>query len=1318
MFLDEMSGKLSFNNIDKALVVNGKELQSDMKFRRLYAAPDTIDGQLYIDAFINLDDINDLDALKELGVMVQCSFKCGILTASIPADRILEVAALDNVKGIEVSPLMVPTTDEARRLTHIDDVLTLSAEAVRQGLTSPYDGTGVLLGIVDDGIDFQHIAFKNADGSSRICRAYVYNGSGEHIYTSVSADNGPTTDDNTEDHGTHTASTAGGSSVIINGNDVTVTTNHSQATYGGMAPGASLYLAGVKNLNTNGLINATNYMVEYADSNHMPIVVSNSWGSQIGPHDGTGYMARTYNDLFNDSHPNRIVLFAAGNDAGKSKNDEGGGFHLHGSSSSTNPLGTILRSSAYTDTDGGLVYKGACAYATVCSTNVSNVAVRLLVLDTATGDVLASTTVSPTSSGQAITSLEDYYTGTIIAYFDNVNSSKAEMLIYAENNYVSTNYTCESEYCRSGHTLAIEVYPTNGSTARVDIWGGNSCYLTNHLITTGHNWTAGSDDMCVSDESTIANVISVGAYVSKNRYTNYENTTYVAPSLTMGDIAPFSSYATPDESPTGLRYPWITAPGARLAAGVNHYHTTDVDSYSYYNSRNLVLNSPTSPYAMMQGTSMATPVVAGIVALWLQEANEHGQSLTISDVKEIMSRTAITDSYTDGAYAARFGNGKINSLGYVPPSWQGSGTTQAPYLISNVAELNQLSRLVNDGNEYSGTHFRLTDNITYPHTTLWNDAASTEDNFTAIGHAVSNSEYIAFKGHLNGDGHTVSGIRIYKDGTGLSDCHQGLFGIIEEGSVSGVTLTDTRITGSSMSGGIAGKNNGSTVTDCHVGPTVEIHSVQSATNYHGGIVGSNTGNGTVSLCSSSATLSIAEGCTSCEHYGAIAGNSLGTLRDNLTNGATIPTVRNNHYGAIVGQNNNGVLQRNYYYNCTVAGVTNASNVGCSNADITTNDGAVPVPTVSVGNGSWHAIATPMHDRGSDELAIANTPGLTSGSYDMFYFDEATGIWRNRKQSEGTAAGFNTLGLGQGFIYRRTGGTSIPFVGFANSGTVETAITASCADNNLKGFNLIGNPYPHNISRSNLSGSNLSDGYYALQPNGTWLARTTEEIGIGQAFMVQTNSSGTVTFSETSGGGNTKSSSSTLTITVTCGEFEDAAYVIFGHGEGLRKIAHMNSSAPMLSILQDGTNYAITSTERNIEAIPLSFHSANSGEYTITVSASYSAPYLHLLDLATGADIDLLHQPSYKYTHSDNLSVSERFLVRLTSNGEKPFAYQNSNAIVVAGEGTLQVFDIMGRLLFAKEIPHSGFSIPNTQFPHAGVYLLRLNGKTQKLVIRF
>ena len=674
MFLQELNGDLTFERDTKAekqlglIPIDDSWLRKTRNGGRLYAAPDTIDGKAYIAAYLRLHDASAVSEVEALGVILQSKFNNGLYTSLIPVEKINDVAAVSNVKRINVSPLRKLMTKKARQATNVDDLLTVSADAVNEGISTKYDGTGVVLGIIDTGIDFNHIAFKDKNGNSRIKQAYVYNGSTATTYTGSSITS-TLTDDNSEDHGTHTSTTAGGSSVTVSGTTVTVTDDHANATYGGMAPGADLYLAGINGLASTYLDNAVNAMCNYADQQGKPLVVSNSWGSQIGPHDGTGDEADVYNSLFGDSHPNRIALFAASNDGGKSKDGEGGGYHVSGTASSSSPLSTILRSATYTNTDAGYFYQGIIANAWARSTSVSKLAVKIIVLDSSTGAEKTSVTV--TSQG-SVSGLSSYYSGTLYVYYDQVESDKTQVLLYSSNGITSksTSTTTQngSTYYKSKYTLAIQVYPTSGSSI-VDIWGGSYGYFTNHLTTSGYTWKAGSDDMCVSDEATMPSVISIGAYVTANTWKDYNGTSHdMSDEYTVGDIAGFSSYATAAESPDGKQYPWITAPGARLAAGVNHNHTASVDDYSYYDtySEDLVVNSTTNPYAMMEGTSMATPTAAGIVALWLQaslDANAVHKNLTVNDVKTIMQETAINDSYTTtGANASHFGNGKIDAL--------------------------------------------------------------------------------------------------------------------------------------------------------------------------------------------------------------------------------------------------------------------------------------------------------------------------------------------------------------------------------------------------------------------------------------------------------------------------------------------------------------------------------------------------------------------------------------------------------------------------------------------------------------------------------
>ena len=273
----------------------------------------------------------------------------------------------------------------------------------------------------------------------------------------------------------------------------------------------------------------------------------------------------------------------------------------------------------------------------------------------------------------------------------------------------------------------------------------------------------------------------------------------------------------------------------------------------------------------------------------------------------------------------------------------GAGTAEDPYKIYSAEQLNQLAYNVTSGKtSYEGKFIKLMNDIDFSPETDWNDATSTENNFKAIGYyRYPNSRY--FLGDFDGDGHTISGIRIYM-GTKYNESNSGgLFGAIgSSGNIHDVILADTRITAFNYSGGIVGYNDGGTITRCHVTSTVDIHAKAEDADYHGGIAGYNQ-SGTVSYCTSAATISILASVPYCTSYGGIiGGNYKGTQSNNLAIGVSLSAAYDSKHGAITGEKSNSTnMLNNYYIACTVAGTANATGVGYITGDITNNDGAVP-----------------------------------------------------------------------------------------------------------------------------------------------------------------------------------------------------------------------------------------------------------------------------------------------------------------------------------------------------------------------------------------
>ncbi len=268
-------------------------------------------------------------------------------------------------------------------------------------------------------------------------------------------------------------------------------------------------------------------------------------------------------------------------------------------------------------------------------------------------------------------------------------------------------------------------------------------------------------------------------------------------------------------------------------------------------------------------------------------------------------------------------------------AWDGTGSFNDPYQIKTTGDLNQLASDVNGGTGYEGTYFKLMNDINFNPSTPWNDFANNENNFTPIG---GNQKF--FEGNFDGNGKTISGIRISINNEDHGNVLRGLFGnITSAANIHDLTLTDTRITGYNAIGGIVGHSEG-TITNCHIANNVAIQSVynQSDNAYSfGGIAGDN--GGTITNCTSAVTITISG--TAGTKYGAIAGYNSGVMADNFANGATILAASVNSHGAIAGDSYYGTLTCNLYYNCTVAGVSSATGVGSHNADVAADNGAMP-----------------------------------------------------------------------------------------------------------------------------------------------------------------------------------------------------------------------------------------------------------------------------------------------------------------------------------------------------------------------------------------
>ena len=248
------------------------------------------------------------------------------------------------------------------------------------------------------------------------------------------------------------------------------------------------------------------------------------------------------------------------------------------------------------------------------------------------------------------------------------------------------------------------------------------------------------------------------------------------------------------------------------------------------------------------------------------------------------------------------------------------------YEIATTTDLDYLALYITGGDDGSGITFKQTADIAYAHSSAWN-TVNGENNFTAIG-GYGNS----FCGTYDGQNHTISGIRIYKNGNTNYDTSQGLFGFISSGAiVKKVILADARIIGYDNTGGIVGYNCG-TIEDCRVESNVNILSVRQSSAV-GGIAGISNGNNTTGVAISRCTFKgrVKHTAANSTNVGGIVGTLTNCPVSNcLVLGAYVDG--NAYSGAIAGyKTSNSTLTANYYHDSEVSNTDNRSgayiNVG-------------------------------------------------------------------------------------------------------------------------------------------------------------------------------------------------------------------------------------------------------------------------------------------------------------------------------------------------------------------------------------------------------
>ncbi len=106
------------------------------------------------------------ERLRMLGVTIREEIG-RILILTVPAESLMALDDIDEIESVSADQMNQTMNNIAREKSRVTEVAT-PEKAQQNNLPQAYTGKGVLIGLVDTGIDFNHAAFRNADGSTRI----------------------------------------------------------------------------------------------------------------------------------------------------------------------------------------------------------------------------------------------------------------------------------------------------------------------------------------------------------------------------------------------------------------------------------------------------------------------------------------------------------------------------------------------------------------------------------------------------------------------------------------------------------------------------------------------------------------------------------------------------------------------------------------------------------------------------------------------------------------------------------------------------------------------------------------------------------------------------------------------------------------------------------------------------------------------------------------------------------------------------------------------------------------------------------------------
>ncbi len=518
-------------------------------------------------------------------------------------------------------------------------------------------GEGVVVGVVDTGIDVSHPTFRQpGTGKTRIAWLLA-GGTPRGMHADLEdrfgclGDLGPcavwsaddidaaleSSDDegtplpaglrDASGHGTHVAAIAAGNGPwpAAHADPLAV------PKYLGLAPKATLVIAAPASAGgfaDPDILNGSAFIFDRADAMGLPAVVNLSLGGDFGPHDGTSMLEKALATLVGDDRPGHAIVVSSGNSAGLIPiGDDLAGGHTE---ARVRPHASVRVPLVMAAPSGG------SAYVWITMRAGDDVSVGVEGLD-------GETWISPVAPGEESGFEEGTSTAVVI---NNLVNGRSELT--GDTN--GAVLVIEGEFAEHGEDVAVLLEGEGDAQLWVTPADGIALFRR------------GVSEGTVAVPATHPRLCAVGSSISRTMWKTLDGETLSAGAIGDDDLGGISDFSSCGPTPSGVPKPELVAPGQFIVSAVAADADPRTSDAGIFESQCpgdgeacLLVDEG---YGISAGTSMSSPLAAGAVALLLSR----DPNLTQARVVEILQAGA--DGYEGEVPAeAQKGPGELDMLG-------------------------------------------------------------------------------------------------------------------------------------------------------------------------------------------------------------------------------------------------------------------------------------------------------------------------------------------------------------------------------------------------------------------------------------------------------------------------------------------------------------------------------------------------------------------------------------------------------------------------------------------------------------------------------